>query len=135
MTPEHFASDVPPTYGVRDLITYCPDPALLIPEVAAKFPERLTEENGYNVVKTPVQYSAPPNKATLALVRCLSEQDEAELRSLVNLEVLGTYEEVFADPVKRAKYESVYSLAPVEVIGEDGQTYTYIPPERFGEFA
>lgn len=118
-----------------DLITYCLDPTELIIEVSSKFPERITEENGYNVCKTPVQYSVPPSTATLALVRCIAEQEEADLRSLVSLEVLGTYDEVFADPVKLAKYDSVYSREPYTYTDELGTEQTVTPPQYFGVFA
>jgi hypothetical protein len=119
-----------PQYGYKDVITYCPDRTKLGAEVAAKFPEKLDMETGsFLVTKIPTVKGEPVS--SLSLVRCFSEKDEADLSSLTTLEVLGTYEEVWSDPVKKAKYDKVYPRHPV--VDEEGNEY--IPPEKIGVFA
>ena len=116
----------------RDLIFYCPNVPALGAELAAKMPEYVTMDDAGNyqflVPKTP---TVRRGIESMALVRMTEEQlwtlGDAHV---VNIAVLGTYDEVFADPAKRAIYDRVYPRDPVIV---DGIALT--PPERFGEFA
>lgn len=118
-----------------DLITYCADTAALITELVANHPDRIyiDDEGGasYLVSKTPTRRNS--NK-TLALVRCVTAEDETDLRGLTCLQVLGTYDEVFADPALLAIYDSVYSRASYQTT-IDGSQVTVTPPEKFGVFA
>ena len=50
-------------------------------------------------------------------------------------EVLGTYDEVFADPTLDAKYKGVYPYdVELSYTDEDGKINTYLRPKRIGEF-
>lgn len=119
---------------MKDVVTYCPCPVKLVDELTVRFPEKLTEGNDFIVVKTPTQNTDRTGSPTLALVRCVAEQDEIDLGSLTALEVLGTYGEVFSDSAKLAKYDSVYDRTP-QTYTVEGVEYTHTPPDRFGEFA
>ncbi|WP_447956495.1 hypothetical protein [Vreelandella sp. EE7] len=44
------------------------------------------------------------------------------------------YQQIFSDPERLAKYDSVYNRDPIEVNGEDGG-YVYTPPAKFGIIA
>jgi hypothetical protein len=142
-----------------DVITYCPSPTLYLAEVKIKAPKkiykedkeekalRLEKENKklppgqqkkledepdqekvIGVTKTPSKRRA--DGATLALVRDLP----ADLTGLDNLVVLGTYEEIFADPAKLAIYDSVYDRTPRDVDDGEGGTITITPPDKLGVF-
>jgi hypothetical protein len=117
-----------------DVITYCPDPSLLVAEVAEKLPHYLTEDGEFCVDKVPVVHTSN-GTATLCLVRCRDEEEIQLLSSLSSLEVLGTYDQVFADPALTAKYDSVYNRSPKTYTDEEGNEYTVTPPNRIGEFA
>jgi len=54
------------------------------------------------------------------------------------LEDLGDYESILLpeNSDKLDKYKSVYPYdTPIEYIDEDGNTQTYLPPFKIGEFA
>lgn len=116
-----------------DLITYCHDVDELKKELINS--GRVDEEGNpvLNSIKVPVRYSVD-GKKTISLVRCLTPECEASLQ-LNNLEILGTYDEVFADPDKLARYTSVYSITPVVITDENGEEVIYHPPKKFGVFA
>lgn len=119
---------------MKDLVTYCTDSTLLVQEVGVKFPEMLTEDMKFSVNKIPTRRSATGE--TLCLVRCMSTEEETDLRSLTTLEVLGTYDEVFADPFLDAKYKSVYPYdVAITYLDEDGVEHSYMRPKMIGVFA
>ncbi|MET4817748.1 hypothetical protein [Endozoicomonas lisbonensis] len=65
----------------------------------------------------------------------MGQQCRDTLASLEHLEVLGTYEQVFSDPGKLKKYNSVYDRTPQEIIcPETGEVSLYIPPDKFCVF-
>ena len=117
---------------MKDLITYCPDLNALRKDL---IDSAQVDEGGnpvLNVIKTPVQYSTDKMKS-LSLVRCLTTEGEGALQ-FNHLEILGTYDEVFKDPEKMAKYESVYSTKPYEVEDDQGNKQMITPPKKFGVF-
>ena len=119
---------------MKDVITYCENIPAMVAEIAEKFPERLSEDGKFLVTKIPTVVVRSAGKS-LCLVRCLDDQEYADLDSLENLEVLGTYEEVFSDPEKLAKYDSVYDRSPRILHDDKGSQYTYTPPDKIGVFA
>lgn len=121
----------------KTLITYCTDTDALAREIAVKFPTRLDVSDPsdviFKVVKTP---TIRKDNLTLTAVMSQSPEEEAMLSSLDNLEVLGTYEEIFASPTKDAKYQSVYPYSKtITSIDELGNTVTYKRPKKIGDFA
>jgi len=85
------------------------------------------------VTKIPTVKHSSGTKS-LSLVRCINDQELTDLSSLTHLQVLGTYDEVFSDPIKLAKYDSVYDRSSV-TIEMDGVEYTHTPPDKIGVFA
>ena len=119
---------------MKDIVTYCPDLDALNAELLQL---GLVDEDGnasLPLIRTPIQYSKDGVKS-LALCRFVDEAKITDLAKITCLELLGTYDEVFADPDKKAKYTSVYSLDPVVYTDEEGNEVTYTPPEKFGVFA
>ena len=49
-------------------------------------------------------------------------------------EILGSYDEVFADEAKKAIYDSIH-IQNMEIEDEDGNVINIILPEKFGVFA
>lgn len=125
--------EIIPTFGYKDVITYCDDIPSMIAEIQEKFPERLSEDNDFLVTKIPTLKHSSGTKS-LSLVRCTTEQELSDLSSLTHLEVLGTYDEVFNDPIKLAKYDAVYDRTP-QTYEVDGVEYIHTPPEKIGVFA
>lgn len=115
---------------MKDVITYCADKGSLIAELRSVYKTADDEPVTLDVIKTPVIYK---DGHSLSLVRVLTDEDQQKL-NLNNLEILGTYDEVFSDPAKMALYESVYSTQPYEVEDEDGTKQTITPPKKFGVF-
>ena len=114
-----------------DILIFCPDTEALIAELQEKFPDRISvnEDSGevsYLITKTPTVRNG---NETLSLVR-VSDEDLVDMQGLINLTVLGTYDEVFADPFLQDTYDRVYPRIPIEL--EDGSEWT--PPEKIGEF-
>lgn len=107
-----------------DLLTHCTDTAALREALEAEGLERIP------LCKTPTVRG--DSGETLALVRVA---DPAEIERWPCLHVLGTYDEVFADPEKLAIYDRIYPRTPVAWVDEDGTEHTYTPPDKFGVFA
>lgn len=108
-----------------DVITYCADTSILAAELEAA---------GYDSIpldKTPTVVNAAGE--SMALCRVTEEQLEA--MAGYSIQVLGTYDEVFADPDLRAIYDRVYPRTPITWTDEDGTEHTYTPPLMFGVFA
>jgi hypothetical protein len=117
---------------MADIITYVKDPTKLVEELQEKFPDLLTEEGDFNVLKTPTVKNA--DGESLALVRGDNQllQLGQQLESLV---ILGTFEEIFNDPEKLAIYDSVYDRTPKTIVDEEtGQTNTITYPDHFNVF-
>jgi hypothetical protein len=116
-----------------DVLTFCLDRTKLGPEVADKFPEKFDMETGkFLVTKIPTRKNGIKS---LCLIRCRDQQELDQLGEIQALQVLGTYEEVFADQSKLAKYDSVYDRTPRTITLEDGASYEYTPPDHIGVFA
>lgn len=117
-----------------DIITYCTDTDALVSELESKFPDLINVEDSENpsflVDKTPTVRNG--NK-TMSLLR-VDEDRLTDLKTLENLEILGTFEEVFEDSEKKTIYDSVY-VREYTYIDIDGITQTGSKPERFGGFA
>ena len=120
---------------MTDIILFCPDTAALVAELREKFPHRLDEGEPENprfiVDKTP---TVRRGAETLALVRADGDL-VASLESLASLTVLGTYEDIEADPDKRAIYDRVYPRTPIVWTDDGGIEHTQTPPEKIGVFA
>lgn len=119
---------------MKDVVTYCPD----LEALKAELVELGSVDDEGNAIlpltRTPIQYAAKGSQS-LALCRFMDESEITALNHLQNLELLGTYEEVFASPELMAKYTSVYDLSPITTTDENGEEVTYQPPEKFGVFA
>jgi hypothetical protein len=116
-----------------DVLTFCLDRTKLGPEVAERFPEKFDMETGkFLVTKIPTRKNGINS---LCLIRCRDQGELDQLGEIQALQVLGTYEEVFADQSKLAKYDSVYDRSPRMIVMEDETSYEYIPPDYIGVFA
>lgn len=122
----------------KDIITYCEDTQALINEVKEKYPNKIyidekTGEATFLITKTPTIRNGTK---TLALVRCPSE-DYDFMASFNSIEILGTYEKVFNDATKLAKYKSVYDYeTPIKYKDPDsGEEKEFYKPQKFGVFA
>jgi hypothetical protein len=115
-----------------DVLTFSLDRTKLGPEVSVKFPSKFRIETGeFLVNKIPTRKNGIKS---LCLVRCMSQQELDDLASIQALQLLGTYDEVFADTALLAKYNSVYDQTP-QTYNVDGIEYINTPPDRIGEFA
>ena len=121
-------------FTYKDVVTYVEDVSIFVIEITEKFPERLSEDGKFLVTKIPTVKHTSGTKS-LCLVRCMTEQELTDLSSLTSLEVLGTYDEVFADPIKLAKYDSIYDRTPYTYTDEEGNGYEVTPPDYIGVFA
>ncbi len=113
-----------------DLITYCNNTDDLIAELELKFPQYVNVENKQFLIdKTPtIRFE----NETMSLVRV---NDSYIINDLESLQVLGTFEQVFADPQKKEIYDRLYPRTPEVWLDENEVEHTYIPPEEFGKFA
>jgi len=119
-----------------DLITYTTDTAALVAELQEKLPKYIHIDSNDNPIflidKTPTVRNGTE---TLSLIRLTDEKyNELLSAELTNLTILGTFEEVFADPDKREIYDRVY-IQTVHLLDLDGNDITVNLPERFGAFA
>ncbi|MCW7555529.1 hypothetical protein NX722_23480 [Endozoicomonas gorgoniicola] len=117
-----------------DLITYTANLPELKKELVKKGYKNEDGSPYLPVCMTPVQHGDVLHSVTLC--RICSEEERTLLNDLQYLEVLGTKEEVDADPAKTAKYKEGYSRDPVTYTDpETGETVTYTPPKWHGAFA
>ena len=120
----------------QDLVSYCSDIEALRAELIAKgYVEEDTGEPSFPLInRTPTQKANQPQ--TVTLIRCVSELDIELLASFESIEILGTKEEVDADPDKTAKYELAYSRDSYTMTDpETGEVITKTPPYWHGTFA
>jgi len=112
-----------------DNIIYCNDLEAL--KVQLKTDGKYDEETGTYTSDcsiTPIKYAG---NTTLSYTRGFS----LDLSVYTMLENLGTYDEIWADADKDAKYKSVYPYdVPVEYIDEDGVTQSHMLPKKIGNF-
>lgn len=115
-----------------DIITYVPDSTALVAELQEKFPDLIFEDGKFLVTKTPTVRNAQGE--SLALIR----DDDALIEigeQLDSLVMLGTYDDVFADPALREIYDRVYDQTPITWTDENGVEHSQPKPEKFGVFA
>jgi hypothetical protein len=109
---------------MKDEVIYCSD--------MDKFNRAMTNEEGEVVIpwtKTPLVING---NESLTLVR----DNELDLSQFAELESLGWYDEIFADPEKDKKYKRVYPYdVPIKYIDEDGNDREYMRPKKIGVFA
>lgn len=121
---------------MKDLISYCPDIEALRTELTDRgYVEEETKEPVFPLGNvTPTQKSNNP--VTIKLVRCVTDEDVELLNSFDSLEILGTYDEVFSDDEKYAKYSSAYPHDEYTTTYQDtGEEITVTPPKKFGVFS
>ena len=129
---------------MQDVYVYCPDTAALVVAVRDHWPERLNEDDPENPVfaldKTP---TVRVGLKTLALVRCRDgepgEPDVLagllELDALGVVRVLGSWDDIQADPARKAVFDLVWPRTPFTMTDDDGAEVTITPPEQPGAFA
>lgn len=120
-----------------DLISYCDNIKTLQAELTTV---KAVDEDNQPVFplhdKTPIQNRNPPKTMTLVRIRNADTESMNLLKSFKAIEILGTYDEVFADPAKYARYSAAYPHEPYTVKDEEtGETITITPPKKFGVFA
>ncbi|OBX37012.1 hypothetical protein A8U91_01360 [Halomonas elongata] len=136
-----------------DAILYIPDFPALLQDLQMYHPEYLKQRTDtgeaieppeiVNLAHTPL---IRQGGAAMTYVR-LREHQVGAWRGLSSVEMLaeaeyvgeGTadavYAQVFDDPERLAKYDSVYDRTPREVPDGQGGTITCTPPDRFGIIA
>ena len=112
-----------------DKVMYCND--------LAGLKIRLAKDGYYDVESdtystpgnlTPIKYNG---NTTLSYTRNCT----LDLGEYIELEDLGTYDEVFADSAKDAKYKSVYDYTEkIEYTDEDGVVQSYYPSKKIAMF-
>lgn len=111
-----------------DLITYSPDVTKLGPELVQKRPSKVSQngqEYKFLVPKTPTKRVG---NETISMVR--AEPEEVTLfDGITNVQVLGTLEEVLADPAKLAIYRKFYPEGSQTVALPWGGEITVPSPE------
>jgi hypothetical protein len=120
----------PPGFGIKDVIVFSADRTRIAAEMRSKFPRKIDDDNNLTIDKTPTKRNGIKS---LSLLRVVSQKDLDDLGTITAWEILGTYEEMFRDPIKEGKYDSVYDRTPREVI-IDGKPVTITPPDKIGEF-
>ncbi len=120
-----------------DLISYCDNIKTLQSELTKV---KAVDEDNNPVFplhdKTPVQNRNSPKTITLVRVRNTDTESMSLLKSFKAIEILGTYDEVFSDPEKYAKYSAAYPHEPYTIQDEEtGEEITITPPKKFGVFA
>ena len=118
-----------------DVLIYCPDTPTLVAEVLEKFPTRMDMEDPENpkflIDKSNMTIRNGAESLTLGRI---NPTDMTDLQTLDSIQVLGTYDQVFADPALRAIYDRVYDQTPVEMDDGEGGVSTYTPSEKFVVF-
>lgn len=119
---------------MTDYVTYCTDTAALVAELQTKYPDLVDVDDQGNA--TFLVDKIPTVRNGLNTV-CLVRDTDGSLfeisQNLTTLEVLGTYDEVFADPAKKAIYDRVY-VRSYTYIDDGGIERTALRPEKFGVF-
>ncbi|MDH5753543.1 MAG: hypothetical protein OEZ59_14125 [Deltaproteobacteria bacterium] len=125
----------------NDIYIHCPDTAALVAALRDIWPHRLDETDPDNPAflldKSP---TVRAGAETLALVRVRDDQPEVReglesLEELGVITILGTWDDVQANPAKITIYDRVYPRLPVVWADEDGNEHEYTPPAEIGRFA
>ncbi|CBV44052.1 hypothetical protein [Halomonas elongata] len=135
-----------------DAILYVADYPALAQYLSLNHPELLRQTDQGEIRLPPVidgfarTKSVQNGSAVLAYAR-FREAQAAQWRGIPGIEILGeaeftgrgtadaVYGQVFDDPDKLAKYDSVYDRTPREVDDGQGGVITVTPPDRFGVVA
>jgi hypothetical protein len=113
-----------------DLVTYCADTAALLAEVKEKFPDR--EDSGRFIIeKSP---TIRKDNETLSLIR-VDVYDLNKIQQLENLEILGTFSEIFNNPDKKVIYDRIYPPREITYLDDNGDEQTRIEDRKFSTFA
>jgi len=123
---------------VDRLITYT-DYGKFIDEIVEKMPQLVVqdEETGDTSLTFKAQTPTVTNKngEGMFLARDAEETFIEMNAKLFQSSILGTYDEVFADPAKKITYDRIYDQTPITYTDpETGEEFTYTPPEKFGVF-
>jgi hypothetical protein len=87
---------------------------------------------GWTIQTTPVVKN---ENGSLAM-SILTNEDLAFVKTMKSIQVLGTYDELFANEEALAIYKSVYPYdVPISYVDMDGNTKEYFRPQKIGEFA
>lgn len=115
------------------ILHYTSFPAV-IAEMVVKHPERIDVTDPANpqfMVDFATHYIFDGSETLVAMyVDREVDQDYQDMLAMDSINILGTYEEIFADTAKTAIYDRVYDQTPVVI---EGRTYT--PPRKFVVFA
>lgn len=136
-----------------DAILYVPEFDQLVAHLNEHHPEMLERDDEGNLTMPPVvtgfaRTPAVVNGNALMVYARLRANEVEQWDGMPGVEVLAqapytgretadaVYGEVFADPDKAAKYDSVYDRSPRSYLDEEtGEEITVSPPERFGVLA
>lgn len=137
-----------------DAILYIQNFPALVIYLAEHTPDYLERDEKGDIAQPPIVTGLARTSAATrndgqslgVYVRMTDEQAE-QWRGTPGVEILaeapykgvGTgdtvYQQIWDDPDKLAKYDSVYDRTPVEIDDGEGGTYTYTPPAKFGIIA
>lgn len=63
------------------------------------------------------------------------DQDYQDMLAMESINILGTYDEIFADVAKTAIYDRVYDQTPIDIDDGEGNIITHTPSRKFVVFA
>ncbi len=119
------------------IITYVTNTTDFMNELEALAPSYIItdEETGkksWTIQTTPVTKN---DKGSLAM-SILTDDEVLFIGTMTTIKNLGTYEELFANPVSHDLYKSVYPYdVPLHYKNEEGVDVEYLRPQKIGEFA
>lgn len=139
---------------MQDVIIFVPDFLTLVGYLDQNHPDMLERDEDGNMTNPPVVVgfartpaTIGPDQNSLMVYARLREEEILEWGNMPYVEVLaqveftgqGTgqavYNQVFNDPIKAEKYDSVYNREPYQVDDGEGGTTTVTPPQMFGLLA
>lgn len=131
-----------------DAIIYIENFMALVGHVQQNHPELLNYENGIPVIRGFARTPAVQNGNKVMVYARFYEDQVNAWDNMPYVEVLArkdyvnrftvdeVYEEVFNDPEKLEKYDSVYDRSPKEYFDEElNENVSYSPPDRFGSIS
>jgi len=118
------------------LITYVPNIEAFLDELEALAPTYVyIDDEGNrkcNIATTPIVHSG---YGTLAM-SILTDENVEFIGLMSTIDILGTYEEIWADEEKHNLYRLVYPYdVPIAAVDADGNPTEYYRPKKIGEFA
>ena len=114
---------------MADQIIYCSDINILKQELKENgMYDVETDSYTHHNTMTPIVYNGVKS---ISLVR----DNKLDLELFPSLTLLGTYDEIFANPTLDAIYKSVYPYdVPIEYIDDEGNPQSYMRPQKIGVF-